>query len=72
MREVVWYPLMAIAALELALYTKIQWRTTTMLAVGHAAILWGVLRLGGGLCVERGLDGDYFRWGEEAMGEGAN
>lgn len=43
-----------------------------MLAVGHAVILWGVFRVGGGLCVERGLDGDYWRFGEDATGEGNN
>jgi hypothetical protein len=70
MREVVWYPLMAAAALELALRTRIGWRTTAMLAVAHAAILWGAMRLGGGLCAEGGLDGGW-RWGEGALGEEA-
>jgi hypothetical protein len=71
MREVVWYPLMALAALELALRSKTGWRTTAMLAVAHATILWGVSRLGGGLCAERGLDGDW-RWGEGVIGEGTD
>ena len=63
MKEVVWYPLMALAALELALRTKIGWRATAILAVTHAAVLWGAVRLGSGLCRERGLDGGW-RWGE--------
>lgn len=71
MREVVWYPLMALAALELALRTKTGWRTTAMLAVAHTAVLWGAMRLAGGLCADGGLDGDW-RWGGEALEGEAN
>jgi hypothetical protein len=71
MREDVWYPLMAAAALELALRTRIGWRTTTMLAVAHVAILWGTMRLGGGLCVDGRLDGGWRRGGG-ALGEEVN
>ena len=69
MREVVWYPLMALAALELALRTRTGWRATAMLAITHAAVLSGAVRLGGGLCGERGLESDW-RWGEGAIGKG--
>jgi hypothetical protein len=71
MREAVWYPLMALAALELALHKNIGWRTTVTLAVAHAAVLWGSMRLGGGLCAHGGLDGDW-RWGGEALEGEAN
>jgi hypothetical protein len=58
-RQDVWYPLMTIAALELALGAKITWRTMGFLGAIHlAAILWAV-KLGGGLCVDRRLSGDW-------------
>ena len=57
MREGVWYPLMAAAALELAFRTKIGWRTVATLAMAHAAVLWGAVRLGGGMCGDGGIGG---------------
>jgi hypothetical protein len=71
MREEVWYPLMALAALELALRTRLGWRSTVVFAVGHMAVLWAALRLGGGLCAERSLNGDW-QWDGEAHGERIN
>lgn len=69
MREEIWYPLMALAALELALRTRIGWRSTVVFAVGHVAVLWAALRLGGGLCAESNLNRDW-QWESDAHGEG--
>jgi serine/threonine protein kinase len=62
-RESVWYPLMALAALELALRTKIGWKTVATLALVHVSVLVGVMQFGPGLCVGRDLES--WGWGEE-------
>jgi hypothetical protein len=66
-REIIWYPLMALAALELALRSRIGWRSMVLFAMVHAAGLWWAVRLGSGMCVERTLDGAW-RWSDEAEG----
>jgi hypothetical protein len=62
MREVVWWPLMSLAALELALGNKISWGGTGILGLVHALVLGIVMQFGGGLCVsQRGLN---WGWGD--------
>ncbi|KUJ09580.1 kinase-like protein [Mollisia scopiformis] len=61
-REAIWWPLMALAAFELAGGNKFGWRGVVGLAVVHFAVLGVVLRVGGGLCVrERGF-GEHWGW----------
>jgi len=59
MREVVWWPLMSLAALELAFGNKIGWGGIGSLGVVHALVLLVVMRFGGGLCSQRGLNWRY-------------
>jgi hypothetical protein len=57
MREVVWWPLMSLAALELALGNKMGWVVMGILGIVHALVLGTVMQFGGGLCVsQRGLN----------------
>ncbi|KAE9366900.1 kinase-like protein [Stipitochalara longipes BDJ] len=62
-REVIWWPLMSLAALELALGNKIGWGAMGILGLVHTVILVVAMQLGGGLCVShRGLS---WAWGDE-------
>ncbi|KAE8445715.1 hypothetical protein EG329_012894 [Mollisiaceae sp. DMI_Dod_QoI] len=64
-REVIWWPLMALAAFELAGGNKVGWKGTVSLFVLHFVVLVSVLRFGGGMCVrEPGLD-EHWGWAEE-------
>lgn len=67
-REIFWYPLMALAALELALLAKIGWRATAIFAAGHGAVIWWAMTLGGGLCAGNNF-GRPWQWGDEIDGE---
>jgi hypothetical protein len=62
MREVVWWPLTSLAALELALGNKIGWGGMGILGLVHALVLGVVMQFGGGLCSQRGLN---WAWGDE-------
>jgi hypothetical protein len=53
-REVVWWPLMGLAALDLALGNRVAWRGMMLLLVMHFIIVAAVGRWGGGLCVRGG------------------
>lgn len=56
-REVVWWPLMLLAALELALGNNIGWGGMGILGLVHVLALGLVMQFGGGLCVgHRGLN----------------
>lgn len=50
-REVIWWPLMALAAFELAGGNRFGWKGFAGLAVVHVAVLGLAMRFGGGLCV---------------------
>lgn len=66
-REVVWWPLMGIAAVELALGSRLAWRVIIVFSLIHILTLVWVTRLGGGgLCTVKraGLD-DNWRWRDE-------
>lgn len=57
MREVVWWPLMSLSALELALGHNIGWGGMGILGLVHVLVLGLVMQFGGGLCVsQRGLN----------------
>lgn len=58
-REGIWYPLMTLAALELALGTRVTWRIFGILGTIHLLVVVYSLTLGGGLCVDRTLTGDW-------------
>lgn len=58
-REVIEYPLFGLAAFELALGTKTSWRFVSGFAAVHVLVLFWVMRWGGGLCVRRGLHGEW-------------
>ena len=49
-REVVWYPLMGVAALELGLGSRVTLGWVAMLLLLHVNVLGSVARWGGGLC----------------------
>ncbi|TVY39811.1 putative serine/threonine-protein kinase [Lachnellula subtilissima] len=57
-RETLWWPLLGIAALDLALGNKIRWRVMGLLAMVHVITLFIAVRFGRGLCSERGFE----RW----------
>lgn len=63
-REIVLYPLTILAAIELALGAKVSWRTVGVMAAIHLATVWWAVKLGGGLCVDRRLDREWY-WGDE-------
>jgi len=50
---------MAVAALELAVGTRISWRVVGFLGVAHVMVIWWAVKLGGGLCVGRRLEGGW-------------
>jgi hypothetical protein len=52
-REIVGYPLFGLAALELALGTKISWRLVFMFASMHILVLFWMMGWGGGVCANR-------------------
>jgi hypothetical protein len=58
-RQILLYPLVGFAALELALGTKMSWRFVSMFAAAHVLILAFAVRWGGGLCERRGLSGEW-------------
>jgi hypothetical protein len=63
MREVVWWPLMSLAALELALGNTVGWGGMGILGLVHAMVVGIVMQFGGGLCVsQRRLT---WGWGED-------
>jgi hypothetical protein len=63
MREVIWWPLMSLAALELALGNKIGWGGFGFLGLVHTLVLGIAMQFGGGLCAShRGLS---WAWGED-------
>lgn len=65
MREIVWWPLVLLAATEMAMGSKVGWRANTILAAIHIAVLLVVLRYGGGLCA-RDINGLHaWDWTEE-------
>lgn len=64
-REVVWWPLMGLAAFELAGGNRVGWRGTTALFISHFVILGFVYRLGGGLCVRGAGFGEHWRFVED-------
>jgi len=57
-RETIWWPLLGIAALDLALGNKIRWRVMGLLAMVHVITLFIAVRFGRGLCSEMGFE----RW----------
>jgi len=61
-REILWWPLMLLAGLELALGPKIGLRETLLLALVHIVTLGSVIRLGDGLCVRHRSVGDDWSW----------
>lgn len=61
-REILWWPLMLLAGLELALGPKIGLRETVLLALVHIATLGSVILLGDGLCVRHRSIGDDWSW----------
>jgi hypothetical protein len=65
-REAVWWPLIGLAALELALGNRLGWRHAGFFAVVHVLVLVLVVIFGGGLCVinRKGLDEEW-RWRDE-------
>ena len=64
-REVIWYPLMGLAALELSLGNRIGWRVVGSLAALHVMVVWWGLRWSAhGLCADRTLDGEW-GWGDD-------
>lgn len=58
-RQVLLYPLVSLAALELALGTKASWRFVSVFAAAHVLMLVWAVRWGGGLCERRGLSGEW-------------
>lgn len=62
-RETILYPLITLAAIELSLGTRISWRFVGILAALHLAVVLWAVKLGGGLCVDRRLDGEW-HWGD--------
>jgi hypothetical protein len=58
-REVLLYPLVSLAALELALGTRTSWSFVSVFAAAHVLVLGWAVRLGGGLCERRGLSGEW-------------
>lgn len=59
-REVVWWPLVVLAALELALAPRVRWRVSSMFTLAHIAMLIWVTKLGGGgLCVKGSLHAHF-------------
>lgn len=50
-KEAIWWPLMALAAFELAGGNKFGWKGFVALAVVHIVVLASVMRFGGGMCV---------------------
>jgi serine/threonine protein kinase len=58
-REGIWYPLMTLAAVELALGTRITWQIFGILGAIHMLVVVWAVTLGGGLCVDRRLSGDW-------------
>lgn len=57
-REAIWWPLLGIAALDLALGNKIRWRVMGLLTMLHVITLSITVWFGRGLCSERGFE----RW----------
>lgn len=49
-RQSIWYPLVLLAALELASGTRIRWKVSGALMIIHVGVLWVIERWGGGLC----------------------
>ena len=62
-REIILYPLVTLAAMELSLSTKISWRIVGIMAALHLVVVWWALNMGGGLCVDRRLDSEW-HWGD--------
>jgi hypothetical protein len=58
-KETIWYPLMSLAALELALWPKIGWRLVLMLLFVHLMVLGLAFNFGGGMCPHKGLQGEW-------------
>jgi hypothetical protein len=51
-KETIWWPLIGLAALELALGARLQWKVSFLFAIIHIFVLIWLLKLGGGgLCV---------------------
>jgi hypothetical protein len=57
-REAIWWPLLGIAALDLALGNKVGWKGMGLLAVVHVMTLAFAVRFGRGICSEKGFQ----RW----------
>ncbi|KAH6672427.1 kinase-like domain-containing protein [Halenospora varia] len=57
-REVIWWPLLGLAAVELVLGNRFGWRVMALLTSIHVMILGGVLMFGNGLCQSTGFE----RW----------
>jgi hypothetical protein len=57
-REVIWWPMVIVAALELANGSNIDWRGMGLLAFLHALVLGLALRSDDGFCGVRRLE----RW----------
>ncbi|TVY58487.1 putative serine/threonine-protein kinase iksA [Lachnellula suecica] len=57
-REAIWWPLVGLAALELALGNKVGWKGMGLLAVAHMITLGFAAKFGRGLCAERAFE----RW----------
>ncbi|TVY91678.1 putative serine/threonine-protein kinase [Lachnellula willkommii] len=55
-REAIWWPLLGIAALDLALGNKIRWRVMGLLTMLHVITLSITVWFGRGLCSERGFE----------------
>lgn len=50
-KEAIWWPLMGLAAFELAGGNKFGWKGFVALGVVHISVLASVMRFGGGMCV---------------------
>lgn len=61
-RESIWYPLMGLAGLELALGPRFNWRLVLMLTIFHLLVVGGALRWGR-LCAPKRSDGVWI-WDE--------
>jgi len=58
-RQGIWYPLVILAGFELALGTKVRWRFVGLLATIHFGVVLWAVKLGGGLCERRRLNGEW-------------
>jgi hypothetical protein len=57
-KEAIWWPLMGLAAMELALGNKVAWKGMALFAMLHVVTLGLAVRFGRGMCAERGFE----RW----------